>query len=339
MGKSKNKKARYLLAFITFIFSLLYFFTERTFSNKKNFPLGEKYDEVLVLGSGGYLGVAWQAATLLRLESNKQWSMESEKLIIGTSAGSIVGYALACGISPQQMVDIALDKPVVFKGMTINSPTIPVESDFSGPRSDTAFAFRKLKTGHLPRVPTLLSSLLPLGKLELTSLETFIDSINEGLWPNKPLWISSTNRNNGERKIFNSLPLNSTAGRVVAASCSIPALYKPLLIQDEEYVDGGAYSALNLDIALRVANKKIVILAPISGFNKITFSRNYFLTFSHIATNVQELALQKTIFMARLRGIEVEVIRPRYSERALMESGRLMNNHLIPDLVALTLQQ
>ena len=326
-----------LLPFLAILTYWVYFFTERTLANKNSIPKGYLYDDVLVLGSGGYLGVAWQAATLLRMERNGEFNSNDLRLIVGTSAGSIVGYALASGVTPEQMVSICLDQPVEYNGKNINSPSIPVDSDISGPSSDSSFAFRKLKTGHMPRVPTLLTSLLPLGKLDLESLELFINSINGGNWPERPLWITATNKNTGERKVFRELPDGHLSGAIVSASCSIPALYKPVTISESEYIDGGAYSALNLDLALRVAKKRIVILAPISGFNKITFGRNLFLTFSHIATNVQEVSLWKTILLAKLRGIEVVVIRPRESERLLMESGRLMNNHLIPDLVTLTL--
>jgi len=58
----------------------------------------------LVLGAGGILGGAWLVGTLHAIASETGWDPGSTDYIVGTSAGSMVGALLACGVPPWFMV-------------------------------------------------------------------------------------------------------------------------------------------------------------------------------------------------------------------------------------------
>jgi NTE family protein len=54
----------------------------------------------LVLGVGGVVGASWLIGALDALESEAGISSGDVEVVIGTSAGSVVGSLVAAGISP-----------------------------------------------------------------------------------------------------------------------------------------------------------------------------------------------------------------------------------------------
>src|SRR3954468_9888728 len=58
----------------------------------------------LVLGAGGVLGGAWRAGSLAALTEHTGWDPAAADVIAGTSAGSMIGALLACGVPPWFMV-------------------------------------------------------------------------------------------------------------------------------------------------------------------------------------------------------------------------------------------
>src|SRR3954470_13820123 len=57
----------------------------------------------LVLGAGGVLGASWLIGALEALETETGWSPSEAELIVGTSAGAVVGALVADGIPPAYM--------------------------------------------------------------------------------------------------------------------------------------------------------------------------------------------------------------------------------------------
>src|SRR5205807_3077223 len=58
----------------------------------------------LVLGAGGVLGGAWLVGALHAIASESGWDPGSSDYIVGTSAGSMIGALIACGVPPWFMV-------------------------------------------------------------------------------------------------------------------------------------------------------------------------------------------------------------------------------------------
>src|SRR4051794_41966707 len=58
----------------------------------------------LVLGAGGVLGGAWLAGGLAALAEATGWDPATADVIVGTSAGSMIGSLPACGGAPWFMV-------------------------------------------------------------------------------------------------------------------------------------------------------------------------------------------------------------------------------------------
>lgn len=120
------------------------------------------------------------------------------EIISGASMGAIVGALYAAGHSPEDLIEI-------FKN-----------NDFS---KLFHIHFPKLGFTDNRKIREILNTLLP---------EDF-----SGL--QKPLYISTTNLNEGGNQLFNSGNLID----VVLASSAIPIVFKPITINGKQYVDGG----------------------------------------------------------------------------------------------------
>lgn len=66
----------------------------------------------LVLGGGGVLGAAWLLGALSALREVHGFEPGSSDVIVGTSAGSVLGALVAAGISIEDMIDHQDGKPV-----------------------------------------------------------------------------------------------------------------------------------------------------------------------------------------------------------------------------------
>lgn len=57
----------------------------------------------IVLGGGGVLGGTWAIGALCALEQTHGFAATAADVIVGTSAGSVLGALLGCGVSPEQL--------------------------------------------------------------------------------------------------------------------------------------------------------------------------------------------------------------------------------------------
>jgi NTE family protein len=54
----------------------------------------------LVLGAGGVVGASWLIGALEALQDETGWEPSAAEVIVGTSAGSVVGALTASGMPP-----------------------------------------------------------------------------------------------------------------------------------------------------------------------------------------------------------------------------------------------
>lgn len=57
----------------------------------------------IVLGGGGVLGGTWAVGALCALEQTHGFAAENVEVIVGTSAGSVLGALLGCGVSAKNL--------------------------------------------------------------------------------------------------------------------------------------------------------------------------------------------------------------------------------------------
>ncbi len=233
----------------------------------------------LVLGAGGVLGGAWLVGALHAIVSETGWDPGSAEYIVGTSAGSMVGALLACGVSPAYMVS--------------RQGAVPPPRPDGAPQrraqgSSSSGSVFRVERGGLPFGPgswrlaaaslarpyryspaAVVSGWLPRG---LVSTEPLKDTIRRacpsGWAPHPNYWAMAVDYQTGRRVALGragSPP--AELPDAVAASCAIPGFYKPVEIGGRPYVDGGVYSPSNLDVLRAEPLELVVALNPMSSLD------------------------------------------------------------------------
>jgi NTE family protein len=228
--------------------------------------------DVLVLGGGGVLGERWLMGVLAGIEDATGFDLRECEYFVGTSAGSIVAARLAAGISPNRPASTGSE-------LTAPSPQSP-ETAGSPALATARRAGRWTLAAWSPLVPMLLAAARPPGALVRAGLLSraprptrTLDDLgahvaHQGARFDGRLRIATVDRHRGRRVVFGSpgAPY-ATVARAVQASCAVPWIFAPVKIGGEEYVDGGVWSATNLDAAPAGRDTHVLCLNPTAGVN------------------------------------------------------------------------
>ncbi|NNH26498.1 patatin-like phospholipase family protein [Acinetobacter terrestris] len=142
--------------------------------------------------------------------------------IVGTSAGSIVGSIYASGKTANELRDIALN----MKANDVRDVKLDMKGFFDGKKVEN---YVNQQVNNIP--------------LEL--LKT-------------PMYVVATELKEGKKVVFNY----GNTGQAVRASVSIPSMFVPTKIGEDEYVDGGLVSPVPVNVA-RDLGADIVIAVDI----------------------------------------------------------------------------
>jgi NTE family protein len=229
----------------------------------------------LVLGGGGTVGAAYHAGALTALEHDLSWDPRQAEIVVGTSAGSLVGALLRVGIPPSDLAAHLVEAyeqahhPLV-AGLQVHPkdrPEIDVRSMvFRLPRLPSTALF-----GEWVRRPwsvnpmSAVISLLPDGTIPLRDELRFFDEAVPYGWTPDPLWIVTTRRSDLHRVVFGREELFTRLATAVAASCAIPSVLSPVKIGTQTYVDGGVHSPTNADVLRGEQLDLVIIVSPMSA--------------------------------------------------------------------------
>ena len=233
----------------------------------------------LVLGGGGVLGFAWTLGALSALETEWHIEVTDSGLIVGTSAGSLLGALLGCGIEVdvirrhQQGVPAPADPNIEWDYDHDAGGSLPPRPGFlpGSPRLLLGAVRHPLSAS-----PTVaLSGLLPRGRGTLLPIHDVVAAASvQGLpgrnWPEQPrVWIVATDYDSGARVVFGRDDIPVALADAVSASCAIPAWYSPVEILGRYYMDGGTASNASADIVLPLVKDgsitEVCILAPMAS--------------------------------------------------------------------------
>lgn len=288
----------------------------------------------LVLGSGGMLGAAWIASSLNYLETSNRWNPEEDDLRIGTSAGSLIATLIGSGITPSELIEILTHGAFTTDQGVSPLPSSPTRASVPLNPSDGKYLLRTLLNGRAPHLGILISSLFPEGNESTLEIENFVNNVVNNSWSSTNTWIVSTKTSSGLRKIFTSLS-GISPGKAVAASCAVPALYKPVLIEAERYIDGGTVSCHNLDVAVKSGALSITLLSPISGYTKIDLNSGINRALNQITRNTEQISIDK-IRRKLPPHIKLRVVTPGKQARHLLSNSSLMDTNSLPELLKIT---
>jgi NTE family protein len=123
-----------------------------------------------------------------------------------------------------------------------------------------------------------------------------------------------------------------TVAEAVQASCAIPGVFRPLVVDGHSYVDGGVWSPTNMDCAEVGRGSRVLCLNPTGSLRpRRATPVGALVAFARSAAAIEAAAL-------RQRGAEVRVIAPDRASVAAI-GPNLMNPALRADVVAAGLVQ
>jgi len=270
-------------------------------------PFDDKPPNVLVLGGGGLLGVAWMTGVLAGYDDATGADVRRCRRFIGTSAGSIVAASLVAGRSPLRPGSA---KGVIRPLQHADSPLSPapfVDADRAGRRVPNIVVGAGAVAARVGApIRALALRAIPEGR---RSIAGFVDEVDRwGATFDGRLRVCTVDAGNGRRVVFGSRSAPpATVGQAVAASCAIPAVFAPVRIGDRRYVDGGAWSPTNADAAPAGRGDRVLLLEPTAVL---------------VRGALRAAALLEAVAL-RSRGAVVQIVIPDDSARPLM--GRLMD--------------
>jgi NTE family protein len=214
----------------------------------------------LVLGGGGITGIAWELGILKGL-ADSGLDLSGADLVIGTSAGSVVGAQITGGRSLDELYESQL------------------------PPADGEIGAELSRLTMLRMVPPMLlpgsqeRKLARVGKMALRAHspggEKRIDVIRSRIgieeWPERDLRVTAVEAESGKFVAFDR-DSGVDIVHAVAASCAVPLVWPSVTIDGKHYMDGGIRSTANVDLA-RDADV-IVVIAPLpQAFSRATSIR------------------------------------------------------------------
>jgi NTE family protein len=207
----------------------------------------------LVLGGGGLAGIAWELALLIELTERGLFEAADADLVIGTSAGSVIGAVLTTGLDLRELLESQIDDPTggaeLSGDFDMNDMATQLMSFFAdGPSPDE---LRKRIGNAALRADTVDESV----RREVIEARLPVKA-----WPQTPpLVITAIEAETGE---FVTFDRHSGVGLVdaVAASCAVPLVWPPMTIAGRRYIDGGLRTTTNADIA--AGHDRVLVLAP-----------------------------------------------------------------------------
>lgn len=201
----------------------------------------------VVLGGGGPVGVAWELGLAAGLAAGGI-DLAAADLVVGTSAGSITGAMLTGGDDPAVLV---AEVEAMFSASAGTSGADQVSQSALAEFMELTFAWGTIgddqvaRSAHAERIGQFALAATTMPE------DTFVGTIGSVLagrpWPEQ-FACTAVDTATGRFQVWDrttDVPLE----RAIASSCSVPGVYPPITIDGARYMDGGARSALNADLA------------------------------------------------------------------------------------------
>jgi NTE family protein len=274
----------------------------------------------LVLGAGGILGHAFHTGVLAALAEATGWDPRDAEVVVGTSAGSVVGSLLRAGLSAEDHYarfiggTISDDGARLFEQLGPPQP-VPPFSGFGWPfMASPETWLSAVRRPWATRPGVLLAATLPAGRIPTDNIAVGLRRVYGTGWAARPLWICAVQLGSGERVVFGRDGVRAVGlPDAVRASCAIPAYFEPVTIDGARYVDGGAWSTTNLDVLAGLGLDLIVVSSPMS-----TAAGTLRLGLDVPTRLLCHWRLLQERVRVRLRGTPVVVFEPGAAEQAVL---------------------
>ncbi|SBT41421.1 patatin-like phospholipase family protein [Micromonospora auratinigra] len=205
----------------------------------------------LVLGGGGVTGVAWEWGLLAGL-AGRGVDVSDADLVVGTSAGSVVGAQLCSGTPVRESYEAQLRPPRAELPARLGAGVL-LRWAWAGARGGDAVRARA-------RVGAM--ALAARTPSEQSRRAVLAARLAGARWPARRLLVTAVDAASGEFVVFDADSGVSLLD-AVGASCAVPGVWPPVTIGARRYVDGGVRSAVNADLA--AGADAVLVLAPVTA--------------------------------------------------------------------------
>lgn len=313
----------------------------------------------LVLGGGGFTGGVYEIGALRALDLLADgMSVGDFDLYVGTSAGSFIAALCASGVAPEEMMHaVTRESDQPFREINLQDLLRP--NLFELARRGVLLPAYLLSLGRrifLQRGQTSLMDIviglaeaLPPGLYNGAGVERYLRRVlaDRGVADDfrsckHELYITATDLDTCERVVFgqpgyDDVPI-STA---VRASTALPMVYAPVRVGDRELVDGGIVSTTNLDIAVEMGAKLVIVINPIVPYHNdfdepvrtmrgVRARRISDMGFPKVGYQAFKLLAHRRLhgmaeqWQKRFPGVDIVLIEPQADDRLMFETS-IMN--------------
>lgn len=196
----------------------------------------------LVLGGGGPVGIGWEAGLLVGLGRNGVDVSHADR-VVGTSAGSVVGFTLASGQDLTQATEL-----VGAAGEIQTSDPSAVETSEDLEQLISTLA----EVAANPDAAETIRARLGRTALEARTIGedawlAMFESFAGAEWP-ESFACTAVDVGDGRFRVWDHSS-GVDVQRAVASSCAVPGIFPPVTIKDRRWMDGGVRDMLNADVA------------------------------------------------------------------------------------------
>jgi NTE family protein len=217
----------------------------------------------LVLAGGGISGIAYHAGALLAM---KEAGLDPRRadLVIGTSAGALVGAFLRSGCPLPELARAACGASVLEGGPVARHAWRSAPELLARGLGAGWVIGRSLVRTPWPAPPAALGRIFP-GALAVARSTENIDGLPQE-WPADPFWAVGLDLVSGQRVVLGRNPEDASEplGRAVLASTAVPGVFAPVRFGTRVLVDGGVHSVSNLDLAALHTSRVVVCVSPLA---------------------------------------------------------------------------
>jgi NTE family protein len=263
--------------------------------------------------------MAYHAGVLWALEQVGGVCPDDAELVVGTSAGSVIGAYMRSGATPRELWDVA-NAPEGWssEGLSDLGKRAEVWAPmFRGPielgrrtLGSSYVMLRSILRAPSPRLPGVLQHVFPAGMFSMEEGRRRLREELPNAWPERSLWLCAIDINTGRRVVLGR-PGSPAASlpEAVLASAAIPGVYRPVRIGDRTLVDGGVWSSSNLDLAGKAGLSLAIGVVPMA-FDTADPPP----ALVQLTRRIPARALADEVVRTRACGTEVLLIRPSRAE-------------------------
>ncbi|MGK2954473.1 MAG: patatin-like phospholipase family protein [Solirubrobacterales bacterium] len=302
----------------------------------------------LVLGGGGFTGGVYEIGALRALDLLAVNSTVNDfDMYVGTSAGSFIATMLAAGITPEEMMRVLTDddEDAPIERLSQDVMLRPNFAEYARKAVTLPWHIAGMVKSFLPRISDVsaidfgygLAENLPKGMYNNAGIGKYVrealasQGINDSFDAlDRKLYLTATDLDSGERIVLGD-PDNEWPGvpvsKAVECSTALPLVYEPVELNGRTLIDGGIYSTTNVDVAVELGAKFIVVVNPLvpyvndrtSEMSKLSggnVRRIADMGVPAIANQAFRLLLQKRLHLAveswqdRFPGVDIMLLEP-----------------------------